>query len=53
MLAGQRLGIEEVDEGIRIVSFMHYDLGFFDHQTNRLEPVANLFEPKALPMSPV
>ena len=26
VLAGQRVGIKEVDEGIWIVSFMHYDL---------------------------
>ena len=29
-LAGQRVGIKEVDEGIWIVSFMHYDLGYID-----------------------
>jgi hypothetical protein len=28
VLAGQRLGIKEVDDGIWIVSFMHDDLGF-------------------------
>jgi hypothetical protein len=28
VLAGQRLGIEEVDDGIWIVNFMRYDLGF-------------------------
>ncbi len=27
VLAGQRLGIKEVDEGVWIVSFMSYDLG--------------------------
>ena len=26
MLAGQKLGIKEVDDGIWLVSFMHYDL---------------------------
>ena len=30
VLAGQRLGIKEVDDGIWIVSFLHYDLGFID-----------------------
>src|SRR6058998_270717 len=30
VLAGQKLGIKEVDEGIWLVSFMHYDLGYFD-----------------------
>jgi len=28
ILAGQRLGIKEVDDGVWLVSFMHYDLGF-------------------------
>jgi hypothetical protein len=27
VLAGQKLGINEVDDGIWLVSFMHYDLG--------------------------
>src|SRR3546814_18807715 len=30
LLAGQRLGIKEVDDGIWLVSFMHYDLGYID-----------------------
>ena len=30
VLAGQRVGIKEVDEGIWIVSFMQYDLGYID-----------------------
>ena len=30
VLAGQKLGIKEVDEGIWLASFMHYDLGYFD-----------------------
>ena len=30
VLAGQKLGIKEVDEGIWLVSFMHYDLGYID-----------------------
>lgn len=29
-IAGQRLGIKEVDDGIWIASFMHYDLAYFD-----------------------
>ena len=28
VLAGQKLGIKEVDEGIWLVSFMHYNLGY-------------------------
>jgi putative transposase len=51
--AGQNVGIKEVSDRIWVVTFMDYDLGFFDHETCRLEPVANPFEPKVLPMSPV
>jgi hypothetical protein len=29
-----------------------YDLGYFDDETCRLEPIANRFGPKVLPMSP-
>jgi hypothetical protein len=28
--AGQKLGIKEVDDGIWLVSFLQYDLGYFD-----------------------
>ena len=51
-VAIQRVGIKEVDDGIWLVSFMHYDLGYFDDETYRLEPIANPFSPKVLPMSP-
>ena len=53
VFAGQNVGIKEVSDKIWLVSFMQYDLGFFDHETCRLEPVDNPFEPKVLPMSPV
>jgi hypothetical protein len=36
VLAGQRLGIKEVDEGVWIVSFMSYDLGFIDLEQKTL-----------------
>jgi hypothetical protein len=38
VLAGQRLGIKEVDEGIWLASFMHYDLGYFDLEQKTLQP---------------
>jgi len=44
--------LAEVDEHIRLVTFMHYDLGYFDDETCRLEPIDNPFGPKLLPMSP-
>ena len=43
VLAGQRLGIKEVDEGIWLVSFMHYDLGFIDLEQRTLQPLDNPF----------
>ena len=53
VLAGQNVGGKEVSDKIWLVTFMQYDLGFFDHETGRLETVDNPFEPKVLPMSPV
>jgi transposase InsO family protein len=51
VLAGQRLGLKEVDDGIWIVSFMHYDLGFIDLEQKTLQPLDNPFGPRLLPMS--
>ena len=51
-LAGQHIGVREVADKIWLVSFMDYDLGFFDRDENRVEPVGlNPFAPKVLPMS--
>ena len=47
VFAGQHVGIREIADGIWLVSFMDYDLGFFDLQENRVEPVGvNPFAPK-------
>lgn len=51
VLAGQKLGIKEVDEGIWLVSFMHYDLGFIDLEQRTLQPTDNPFGPRVSPMS--
>jgi putative transposase len=53
IFAGQTVGIKQVGERIWLASFMHYDLGYFDDETCRLEPIDNPFAPKLLPMSPV
>jgi len=53
VFAGQNVGVKQVDERIWLVTFMHYDLGFFDDEMCRLEPAENPFEAKVLPMSPV
>jgi hypothetical protein len=44
VLAGQRLGIKEVDEGIWLV-------GFIDLEQNTLQPLDNPFGPRLSPMS--
>ena len=46
VLAGQRLGIKEVDDGIWLVSFMRYDLGFIDLEQKTLQPLDNPFGPR-------
>jgi hypothetical protein len=51
VLAGQRLGIKEVDEGIWLVSFMRYDLGYIDLEQRTLQTVDNPFGTRLSPMS--
>jgi len=51
VFAGQAVGIKEVNDDIWLVSFMQYDLGYFDLETRVLEPLENPFGPKVLPMS--
>jgi len=51
VLAGQKLGIKEVDEGIWLVSFMHYDLGYFDLEQRTLQPLNNPFGTRLSPIS--
>jgi transposase InsO family protein len=42
-LAGQAVGIKEVDHGIWLVSFMEYDLGYIDLEEKTLQPLPNPF----------
>jgi putative transposase len=51
VFAGQRVGIKQVDDRLWLVSFMDYDLGYFDDTECRLEPIDNPFGAKLLPMS--
>ena len=62
VMAGQRLGIKEVDEGIWLVSFMQYDLGYIDLEQKTLQTIDNPHRARGchpclrddlLPMSPV
>jgi transposase InsO family protein len=51
VMAGQKLGIKEVDEGIWLVSFMHYDLGYIDLEQKTLQTIDNPFGTRLSPMS--
>jgi putative transposase len=52
VFAGQNVGVKQVSDRTWLVTFMQYDLGYFDDETCRLEPIENPFGPKVLPMSP-
>ena len=51
VFSGQKVGIKEVENNIWLVSFMDYDLGYFDGEVNRVEMGQNPFVSKVLPMS--
>jgi putative transposase len=51
VFAGQNVGITEVSDKIWLVSFMKYDLGFFDQEAGRVECAENPFGARVLPMS--
>jgi transposase InsO family protein len=51
VLAGQKLGIKEVDDSIWLVSFLHYDLGYIDLEQRTLQPLDNPFGTRLSPMS--
>ncbi len=51
VLAGQKVGLKEVDDGIWLVSFMHYDLGYIDLEQKTLQPLDNPFGPRLSPIS--
>jgi len=41
--AGHDVGVREVDDQLWLVSFMDYDIGYFDEDTCRVEPIENPF----------
>jgi putative transposase len=53
VFAGQNVGVKQIADNVWLVSFMDYDLGFFDHECLRVECAPNPFEAKVLPMCPV
>jgi len=51
VLAGQKLGLKEVEDGIWLVSCMHYDLGYIDLEQRTLQTIDNPFGTRLSPMS--
>ena len=51
VFAGQNVGIKQVDEKLWLASFMQYDLGYFDEEAARIEPIEDPFNKNVLPMS--
>ena len=47
------MGVKQVEDRIWLVSFMQFDLGFFDDETCRIESAENPFVAKLSPMSPL
>jgi hypothetical protein len=53
VFAGQNVGIKEISEKIWLVTFMNYDLGFFDEESGRVECAPNPFSARVSTMCPV
>lgn len=53
VFAGQTVRIIETEDGIWLVSFMQFDLGYFDEDSCRMGPLNNPFKEKLLLMSSV
>jgi len=51
VFAGQTVGIKQTDERIWLISFMQYDLGYFDLEQKTLQPLDNPFGTRLSPMS--
>lgn len=41
--AGVEVGIKEMEDGIWVVSFLDYDLGYFDDTSKKVEPITDPF----------
>ena len=46
VFAEQDVGVTQVDDNLWKVTFMNYDIGYFDDEADRVEPGANPFNPK-------
>ena len=51
VLAGQRLGLREVENDVWLVSFMDYDLGYIDLEARGLQTIDNPFGARPAPVA--
>ena len=50
MFAGHDVGLRQVDDDVWLVSFMDYDMAYFDMESSRVQALENPFGPKVLGM---
>ena len=48
VFAGQDVGVKEINDGVWLVTFMNFDLGFFDLETQKIEPLEYPFVPEVV-----
>ncbi len=48
VFAGYDVGVRQVEDDVWLVSFMDYDLGYFDLESNKVQALDNPFGPKVL-----
>ena len=50
VFAGQDVDIRQVDDDVWLVSFMDYDIGYFDMKSRKVSSIENPFGPKVIRM---
>jgi transposase InsO family protein len=50
VFAGQDVGLKQVEDDVWLVSFMNYDLAYFDLESHKVQALDNPFGPKVLTM---
>ena len=50
VFAGHDVGLRQVEEDVWLVSFMDYDMAYFDMESSRVQALENPFGPKVLGM---
>jgi len=50
VFAGHDVGLRQVEEDVWLVSFMDYDMAYFDMESHKVSALENPFGPKVLGM---